>query len=118
MYSALIEISQPTLATDETLHTTLTDLMAAQTVQNALIAENLSQAEQFWRMRWNFGGAKAQGKNIKHDVSVPISAIAQFIERTDVALALKIPRHSNRGVRTHWRWRIFQCQRGHSVCQP
>ena len=90
MYSALIEISQPTLATDETLHTTLTDLMAAQTVQNALIAENLSQAEQFWRMREQISAAqKAQGKNIKHDVSVPISAIAQFIERTDVALAQK-----------------------------
>ena len=90
MYSALIEISQPTLATDETLHTTLTDLMAAQTVQNALIAENLSQAEQFWRMREQISAAqKAQGKNIKHDVSVPISAIAQFIEQTDVALAQK-----------------------------
>jgi FAD/FMN-containing dehydrogenase len=92
MYTALIEISQPTLATDETLHSTLADLMAAQTVQNALIAENLSQAEQFWRMREQISAAqKAQGKNIKHDVSVPISAIAQFIEQTDVALAQKYP---------------------------
>lgn len=90
MYTALIEISQPTLATDETLHSTLADLMAAQAVQNALIAENLSQAEQFWRMREQISAAqKAQGKNIKHDVSVPISAIAQFIEQTDVALAQK-----------------------------
>ena len=92
MYTALIEISQPTLATDETLHSTLADLMAAQAVQNALIAENLSQAEQFWRMREQISAAqKAQGKNIKHDVSVPISAIAQFIEQTDVALAQKYP---------------------------
>ena len=90
MYTALIEISQPTLATDETLHTTLTHLMATQTVQNALIADNLSQAEQFWRMREQISGAqKAQGKNIKHDVSVPISAIAQFIEQTNTALAKK-----------------------------
>ncbi|MBS1175239.1 MAG: putative FAD-linked oxidoreductase [Burkholderiaceae bacterium] len=90
MYTALIEISQPTLAADETLHTTLVDLMATQTVQNTLIAENLSQAEQFWRMREQISAAqKAQGKNIKHDVSVPISAIAQFIEQTNVALAQK-----------------------------
>ena len=88
MYSALIEISQPTLAADETLHTTLTDLMATQTVQNALIAENLSQAKQFWRMREQISAAqKVQGKNIKHDVSVPISAIAQFIEQANAALA-------------------------------
>jgi FAD/FMN-containing dehydrogenase len=59
-------------------------------VQNALIAENLSQAEHFWRIREQISGAqKALGKNIKHDVSVPISAIAQFIERTDAALVQK-----------------------------
>ena len=87
VYSVLIEVSLPTESVDETLHTTLADLMAANTVQNALIAESLAQAEQFWHMRERISAAqKAQGKNIKHDVSVPISKIAQFIEQTDAAL--------------------------------
>jgi FAD/FMN-containing dehydrogenase len=43
-------------------------------------------------LRENIGEAqKIEGLSIKHDVSVPISRIPEFVERADQALALAFP---------------------------
>ncbi len=59
---------------------------------DAAIAANLAQAKQFWALREHISEAQAaEGKNIKHDISVPISRIAEFIETTDAAITAAHP---------------------------
>ena len=61
-------------------------------VLDAVVAEDLGKARALWALRENVSEAQAaEGKNIKHDVSVPISRIADFIESTDAALASAFP---------------------------
>lgn len=51
---------------------------------DAVIANNLSQAKSFWTMREHITMAQAQeGANLKHDISLPISALDAFITETD-----------------------------------
>lgn len=65
---------------------------AAGCVADAAIAQNVRQAEAFWQLRENIAEAqKIEGLSIKHDVSLPISHIAEFIERADRSLAEKFP---------------------------
>ncbi len=53
-------------------------------VLDAVIAQTDTQAAAFWRLRESISEAqKMEGLSIKHDVSVPISRIAEFIERAD-----------------------------------
>jgi FAD/FMN-containing dehydrogenase len=61
-------------------------------VTDAVVAENLSQAQTLWQVRENIPLAQAQeGLNIKHDISVPVSAMAAFVASTDALLTKAIP---------------------------
>ncbi len=61
-------------------------------VTDAVVAENIAQAQQLWHVRESIPLAQAEeGLNIKHDISVPISAIPQFVRETDALLARDIP---------------------------
>ncbi len=61
-------------------------------VSDAVVAENLGQAQQLWHIRESIPLAQAQeGLNIKHDISVPISRIPAFVADTDALLAREIP---------------------------
>lgn len=61
-------------------------------VQDAVVAENIAQAQALWHVRESIPLAQAQeGLNIKHDISVPISRIAAFCAETDALLAQHIP---------------------------
>lgn len=54
---------------------------------DAVVAENLTQAQQLWHIRESIPmGQAEEGLNIKHDISVPISRIAQFCTETDALL--------------------------------
>ncbi|MCZ2497491.1 FAD-binding protein [Xylophilus sp. Kf1] len=56
-------------------------------VSDAVVAENISQANVLWHIRESIPMAQAEeGLNIKHDISVPVSRIAEFVASTDVAL--------------------------------
>jgi FAD/FMN-containing dehydrogenase len=56
-------------------------------VQDAVVAQSLAQAKSMWSLRENITEAQArEGHNIKHDISVPVSRIAEFIAVTDEAL--------------------------------
>ncbi|MEO3998409.1 FAD-binding oxidoreductase [Mesorhizobium sp. CAU 1732] len=49
-------------------------------VSDATIAANLSQAGAFWRLRESMSDSqKPEGASIKHDVSVPVASIPDFI---------------------------------------
>ncbi|RMD63115.1 MAG: FAD-binding oxidoreductase [Alphaproteobacteria bacterium] len=61
-------------------------------VDDAALATSAAQAEAFWRIRHGISEAqRPEGGSIKHDVSVPISAIATFIERACAAVTAMIP---------------------------
>ena len=61
-------------------------------VTDAVVAENLTQAQQLWHVRESIPLAQAEeGLNIKHDISVPISRIPAFVAHTDALLTRHIP---------------------------
>ncbi|HYW57427.1 MAG TPA: FAD-binding oxidoreductase [Polaromonas sp.] len=61
-------------------------------VTDAVVAENLQQAHQLWHVRESIPLAQAEeGLNIKHDISVPVSLIPEFVRVTDQLLANNIP---------------------------
>ena len=61
-------------------------------VTDAVVAESLAQARNLWHIRESITLAQAEeGLNIKHDVSIPISAIPEFVRVTDAELAARIP---------------------------
>ena len=61
-------------------------------MSDAVVAENLTQAHQFWHIRESIPLAQAEeGLNIKHDISVPVSRIPEFVRATDALLKENIP---------------------------
>ena len=61
-------------------------------VSDAVIAESLAQAAALWRLRESIPQAQAEeGGNIKHDISLPVSAMTEFVQRTDAALHAAAP---------------------------
>ena len=61
-------------------------------VSDAVVAENLAQAQQLWQVRESIPLAQVvEGLNIKHDISVPVSRIPDFVAATDHLLAQAIP---------------------------
>ena len=63
-----------------------------ESILDAALAQSGEQAKRLWALRENIGEAqKLEGLSIKHDVSVPISRIPEFIERADQALARAFP---------------------------
>lgn len=66
--------------------------LAERLIADAVIAQSAGQGRSLWTLRESISEAQArEGKNIKHDISVPISSIARFIEQTDALLAQRFP---------------------------
>jgi FAD/FMN-containing dehydrogenase len=60
-------------------------------VSDAVVAESLSQARNLWHIRESITLAQAEeGLNIKHDISLPVSAIPEFVAYTDALLEKEI----------------------------
>jgi FAD/FMN-containing dehydrogenase len=61
-------------------------------ITNAAIAQSLAQSQHFWLIRESIPLAQAEeGLNIKHDISLPISRIAQFVESVGAQLEATFP---------------------------
>ena len=61
-------------------------------VQDAAIAENETQAADFWRLRESIAEAeRTQGRALKHDVSIPVSKMADFITAANARVAELLP---------------------------
>jgi FAD/FMN-containing dehydrogenase len=59
---------------------------------DATIAQSEAQRGALWALRENISeGQRREGPNIKHDISVPISAIPTFLDRARVALEAALP---------------------------
>lgn len=60
--------------------------------ENALIAESNAQAQALWQLREAIPEAqKCEGGSIKHDISVPLSALPRFIEEATALVTKEIP---------------------------
>jgi FAD/FMN-containing dehydrogenase len=74
------------------LEETIESALEAGLVQDAVVATSIAQSRALWAIREHIPLAQAaDGKNIKHDISVPISRIADFVEKTDALLARAWP---------------------------
>jgi FAD/FMN-containing dehydrogenase len=80
----LIELGSPNPNQNLTnlLTSQLEDAAAAGTVKDAMLAASLAQAQAMWKLRESVPEAQRRhGASIKHDVSVPVSAIPLLIEK-------------------------------------
>jgi FAD/FMN-containing dehydrogenase len=80
----LIELGSPNPRQNLTglLTSELADAAAAGTVKDAMLATSLAQAQAMWKLRESVPEAQRRhGASIKHDVSVPVSAIPTLIEK-------------------------------------
>jgi FAD/FMN-containing dehydrogenase len=61
-------------------------------IADATIAQSQEQADRLWALRENISEAqRREGPNIKHDISLPISAIPRFVDETGAALVAAFP---------------------------
>jgi FAD/FMN-containing dehydrogenase len=68
------------------------DALAQELADDAVVAASIAQSRALWQVREHIPLAQAvAGKNIKHDISLPISHIAQFIDSTDAQLEQHFP---------------------------
>jgi len=90
----LVELSDSTEG--RTLDTLLEDALGAaaegELISDAVIAASDAQRKELWALRENVSEAqKLDGVSIKHDVSVPVSRVPEFIERASAALVAAFP---------------------------
>jgi D-lactate dehydrogenase (cytochrome) len=73
---------------ESTLESAAQDGLAA----DAVLAQSEAQGAALWRLRESMSEAqKPEGGSIKHDVSVPLSRIPEFIERASALAEARIP---------------------------
>ncbi|WP_334187555.1 FAD-binding oxidoreductase [Noviherbaspirillum sp.] len=74
------------------LEAVIADALEQDVIQDAVVASSIAQSKSLWNLREHIPLAQAEeGKNIKHDISVPISRIGDFIRKTDIALQQTFP---------------------------
>jgi len=90
----LAELSAPTRAFDlgSLMESGLEGAMEAGEVLDAVIATSEAQADALWRLREDMSEAqKHEGGSIKHDISVPVSKVPEFMERALSACMAAMP---------------------------
>jgi FAD/FMN-containing dehydrogenase len=88
----LIELSSPRDDARATLETILERGFEDGIVADAALAASLQQKQAFWKLREDISPAqKPEGGSIKHDVSVPVASVPQFIAEANAAVVALIP---------------------------
>jgi FAD/FMN-containing dehydrogenase len=78
---------------DAALERLLAQALEDDLVQDAVIAQSEAQSKMFWRLREDQSAAqKPEGLSWKHDVSVPVSKVAELIEQAGAQIARRWPR--------------------------
>ena len=93
-YCVLLELSdtESEAHAEHRLEQLLGAALEKQVASDVVIAQSLSQSRELWQVRESISSAQAaEGLNIKHDISLPVSAIAAFVKQTDAALAQALP---------------------------
>jgi len=90
----LVELSssQPTSGLAVALEQGLDAAMEDGLVNDAAFATSEKEADGFWRIREGIVWAQAHyGASIKHDVSIPVSRVPEFLIRADASAAAVVP---------------------------
>jgi FAD/FMN-containing dehydrogenase len=88
----LIEAASSLAGLREAAETMLGFAFEREIALDGVIAESGAQAAQLWALREHVTESEArEGKSVKHDVSVPLTAIPRFLDEAGVALAAGVP---------------------------
>jgi FAD/FMN-containing dehydrogenase len=90
----LLEASSPVGAAQaqSALAAVLEDALAAELIGDAVPAASDAQARAFWAIREGMSEAqKHEGGSIKHDISLPLAAIPQFMDEAALAVQSVVP---------------------------
>lgn len=88
-WSVLLELADvdPDAPLEEMLAAQMETLFETGCIADAVIASSLAQCDTLWALRENISEAqRVEGRSVKHDVSVPVSAIPTFLSRAEAAL--------------------------------
>jgi D-lactate dehydrogenase (cytochrome) len=91
---ALLEVSssQQNSGLRGALENLLAEAMESGLVQDGVIAASEAQRNELWRIRAALAEQQgALGGSIKHDVSVPVSKVADFITQANAAVTARLP---------------------------
>ena len=84
--------AEPGNAADAALETFLAAVMAEGFVTDAMLAQSIAQRDELWRLRHSISEAqKCAGAGIKHDISVPVSRIGEFLRNAQQFAAKRVP---------------------------
>jgi FAD/FMN-containing dehydrogenase len=87
---ALIDVSSG--GADSALELALSEAISDGQVLDAVIAKNSNEAGRLWRIRHAIPEAQGkEGVSIKHDISVPIGRIDDFMRQAEAAILKQIP---------------------------
>jgi len=76
----------------EALASFLAGAIEDRSIADAVLAQSGEQARRLWTLRESIGEAqRIEGPSIKHDVSLPVSCLPDFVERADGALVEAFP---------------------------
>src|SRR6202012_3638537 len=88
----LMELSSSRDDARDALEASLAQGLDEGIVDDAAIAASLSQRQAFWKLRDEMSAAqKPEGGSIKHDISVPVVAVPDFLAQADAAVVKLIP---------------------------
>jgi FAD/FMN-containing dehydrogenase len=90
----LVELSDtlPDAGLGELLEAALAEAFERDVAADAVVASGSAQVAGLWALREGISEAQNfEGPSLKHDVTVPVSSIPAFVERTDRALQAALP---------------------------
>ena len=93
-YHALVELTSPddSLDLSARLEGLLGEAFEAELIQDAVVAASEAQADALWHIRESMSESqRGEGGSIKHDVSVPVSRVAEFLDRATAACEADLP---------------------------
>jgi len=91
---ALVQVDDnaPDAAVSAHLERALQGALESGIIEDATIAQSSEQARALWALRENIAEAQRRdGPNIKHDISVPVSAMARFLDDARRELDAAVP---------------------------
>jgi D-lactate dehydrogenase (cytochrome) len=88
----LMELTSPAASLSETMETVLSRGMDEGLVEDAVIATSLQHRRSFWDLRdFVTHSQKPEGGSIKHDVSVPVASVPEFLDKASAAVVKFMP---------------------------
>ena len=90
----LMELSIGSEAVDgrALVETIFSEAFEMEIVEDAALAESNKQADDFWSLRHGMSEVqRAEGGSIKHDISVPVARVPDFVDKAGAAVRAAIP---------------------------